>query len=319
MDAQRPVLNIPARELRLNRRAITFLICLCISALLWVVISLSENYTERRYFPVHYRDLPTDVNPDALEDTLSLEFSTTGFNLLFYDPGNEAIEVDASRLLQSQSGGFYFIPNSMLARQFNRQFGSTLKVLRLHPDTLKLPRLLGEGRMLPVSLSGKIPLHGDLDVMGHYYLEPDSVLVKGEIRIKELLVDPSGIRLREGKNRLALSIGDPGPGMYPSQDSVYLVLTAEKYTEREFRVPVEIVGLPPGYSFKPVPKKVNVKCRVPYSRLHVEVPISAEVDYKDIEAGKATKVKVHVKCQDPRIKIIRTHPETVDFILRKSG
>lgn len=319
MEAQRPVLNIPARELRLNRRAITFLACLIISALLWILISLSESFLERRYFPVKYLNIPQDVPAQSLPDTLSVEFTATGFNLLFHDPGDEPLVLDCATAPSSADQQYYFLPNALVARQFNRQFGSEMKIVRLLPDTMKFMRLRGEGRWLKVKFGGKVNFQGTISIVDSVRVIPDSVFIRGNSAGSWLTLT-SAVNGKEGKNTIPVPVSIPWEGAISETDSVWLQFTGEKFTEKEFRIPVTVVGLPEGYSFKAVPREVSVKCLVPFSQLQESgnIIFSATVDYKEMISQNLSKARVSVVSPNKSIKNLRSTPERVDFILRKN-
>ncbi|MCC7302057.1 MAG: hypothetical protein IT233_05395 [Bacteroidia bacterium] len=319
METQRPVQKHPARELRLNRRAITFLVCLLIACMLWVVISLSESYVERRYFHVEYTHLPADVIRSTLPDTLSVEFSATGFNLMFRDPGHASVRIDLTGARITQNQLFYFLPGTMLAKQFSRQFGSGMAVTRIQPDTLKIMRIRGEGQWMKVRFKGEIQLGVNLAVADSIRISPDSVLVRGSVMGSEIYTVKVPLRGQEGRNALRVRLDMPEKNAVPETDSVTIQFTLEKFTEKEFSVPVSVKNLPPDRSFKPVPKTVNVKCLVPFSLLQeVDAAMfTASVDYNEIAGQNLNKAKVTLLTSHPKIRSLRCTPERVDFILRK--
>ncbi len=323
MEASRTTRHPHTRELRLNRRAITFLICLAISALGWILISLSEDYIERQQFHLVYSELPPGVLHSTLPDTVLVEYTASGFNLLFHDPIGREINVNCSKVQLSGNGQFYFLPSSLVAKQFNRQFGLNFQIIRLLPDTIRL--VLGSGgKEVPVVFTGDIRYKGEVLLADSITIEPSRVRILGDGELYNTIttVQTQNLTLtaKEGFNTYPVALVKPGTGIEFLPDSVNIRFRGEKFTEREFTVPVTIMGLPAGYSFKPVPKEVKIKCLVPFSVLQTSgsLVFTATVDYKEISGKQSTKARLKLSSNSIRLKNIRSQPESVDFILRKS-
>ena len=86
---------------KLNRKVVTFFICIIISTGFWFLISLSQNYTSLLKFPVNYLNLPKNkVISNHLPDNIEIELEASGFHLLSYKFKNiqKPISIDAQLL-----------------------------------------------------------------------------------------------------------------------------------------------------------------------------------------------------------------------------
>ena len=72
------------RRLLLGKKVGTFLICLGIASLLWVVHALNRNYTYTLKVPVKFLNLPSNkLIVGELPEKLDVEIKTSGLKLLF--------------------------------------------------------------------------------------------------------------------------------------------------------------------------------------------------------------------------------------------
>ena len=324
MEASRTTRHTHTRGLRLNRRVVTFLICLALSSLGWTLISLSQDYLERQQFHVTYSGLPLEVLSNSLPDTILVEYNATGFNMLFRDPSGKDIQLDCSSTSVSGSGKYNFLPASSIAKQFNKRFGAEFRIQRVLPDTIRLVLAGSNAKRVPVEFAGRIKYKGNLFLIDSVAIDPSTVLLVGDTSayaaVEVVKTTALNWAALEGKNTFKLPLSLDGMPLESIPDSVTIRFTTEKFTEREFIVPVTITGLPKGYAFRPVPKEVKVKCMVPFSMLKDAGSISftAVVDYSEMDGKQSNKAHLHIRSGSGRLKQIRSFPESVDFILRKS-
>ena len=67
-------------KVRLNRRVATFLACLALSVLFWLLMNLSKEYTIVVSYPAEYVNIPTDkVISNLLPNNIDLEIKARGF------------------------------------------------------------------------------------------------------------------------------------------------------------------------------------------------------------------------------------------------
>jgi len=72
------------RRLLLGKKVGTFLICLGIASLLWVVHALNRNYKYTIQVPVKFLNLPSNkLIVGELPEKLDVEIKTSGLKLLF--------------------------------------------------------------------------------------------------------------------------------------------------------------------------------------------------------------------------------------------
>lgn len=81
---------------------LTFFICLVISALLWIFVSLSQEYTVTYDYKVTFEDFPQEKSKAvAAPDTIRLTFKAKGFALLApaYWESNRTLKLSVNKLV----------------------------------------------------------------------------------------------------------------------------------------------------------------------------------------------------------------------------
>ena len=99
-----------------------------------------------------------------------------------------------------------------------------------------------------------------------------------------------------------------------STDSVTVSFRVEKVTEASYTVPVSISGN--GENLKIFPDKTEIICRVPLSVFpHIDASdFSAQVQYLP-SLIKEKRLKVYLTRVPERVKVLKTIPEEVEFII----
>ena len=123
---------------RFNRRMITFLFCILISILIWLLMALSKDYIITITFPVKYVNMPADkLVSNKLPEKIDLEISSSGFNLLNYKfrQKRETVLVDINDAKYLSRNTYVIRANSRLDK-ITGQFKSDIKVVSIFPDSI---------------------------------------------------------------------------------------------------------------------------------------------------------------------------------------
>jgi len=121
-----------------NYKVITFLICLLIAFMLWLMNTLSKKYTENLTFAIEYSHFPQPQSGYSYNDTLKLKVNTSGFRVLAYKVGfvDKIIKIDAAAFRRREAGWQYNLNNHVHESKIEEQLGEDVKLLDITPDTL---------------------------------------------------------------------------------------------------------------------------------------------------------------------------------------
>lgn len=313
-------------NIRLNKKFITFLVCVFLSLFFWFITTFSKDYNSTITFPVTYLSIPkTKVIVNHLPENIDVDINASGFTILYYKLKHDVqpIRIDLRELrVQKDDPAYYIAMNSRLEK-IGRQFGNRIKVLKIIPDTLFVSYSKRTSKTVPVKLNAAITYDKEYQLKDSIRLVPGKVLISGpEERIAKIkFAETEFVKLEdvdsEVKKDIKLALSNDTSLIDLSNSIVELTVPVTKFTEANLDIPVQVDNLPKGYSLKIFPDKVSVKFNIPFDELDKTDASSfrVRVDYSKKTSGK--KLKVEVVKKPSNIKALKINPEKVEFIVRK--
>mgnify|MGYP001549873219 CR=1 FL=1 len=317
----------PKEGIRLNRRVVVFLICLMVSAFLWVVQTLSQNYAVEIYFPVEYHNLPKDkVVANPLPQNIQASVKISGFNYLIYKifHRNKIVFIDAKRLKKShERNNYYILPNSKI-ETISNQFNEDIEILKIEPDTIFFNFNKKISKQVRVKTNIAISYEENYQPTDSLTLSPKTITISGAKEIVEKIkfVETKPIVLKNVKNDVSLTLSilsSPQLKLVEiTPDIVKATMHVTKFTEAVIELPLDFVNVPKRYSIKTFPDKINVKYNVSLENYEKIKPSDfiAVVDYSKVSKG-SNKLKVELKKFPKEIHSLKISPQKVEFIIRK--
>jgi YbbR domain-containing protein len=313
--------------IRLNRRLVTFLFCVMISTLFWLLLELSKEYTIELKFPVSYINSPADkVIANPLPATIDIEITSRGFNLLIYKLKHtkEAVLIDLKDAKAMSEKNQYYLSTNSRIDKLTSQFSNDTKVLKVYPDTIFLNFNKKITKRVPVKANLKLAFDNNFQQTDSIKLIPDSIRISGAAdvvdKINYVTTEPMQLKSVHDSLSLKLSILKSNNLKFVDvlQPTVQAIVNVAKYTEGSIELPIEIENLPLNYSLKIFPDKVVVKYQVAFQNYEKieSIQFRAVVDYAKIERG-STKLKVQLLKYPAEVRSVRIHPEKVEYIIRK--
>ena len=167
-----------------------FLIFLFLSSVFWLLNQLEENYVTTVAYPVKYTNPPPNkVFVGELPSRVKLEIEGDGFKLMEYKIGKEImpIELDinsyALNPTDKQGKLNYYITTNSVKAQVSQQFGSSVKILDISPDSLFFEFAEQGNKKVPVKPDISYELGTQLMLKGGIELSPDSISISGPDKI----------------------------------------------------------------------------------------------------------------------------------------
>ncbi len=321
--------NGPAEKkgIRLNRRLITFLFCVIVSAFFWLLMSLSKEYTIELRFPVSYINSPADkVIANPLPSTIDIEIRSSGFNIFIYKLKHkkETVLIDIKDSKSLPVKNHYYLLTNSRTDKITAQFDNDIKVIKVYPDSIFLNFNKKVARKVPVKTNLKIDFDKQYQQSDSVKVIPDYITISGAADVVNKInyVEAEPVTLKGVNDSLSLKLNimkTPDIKMVDlSHSTVQVLVNATKYTEGTSELPIEIENLPRGYGLKIFPDKVTVKYHVAfenYEKINA-LQFRAVVDYSKIEQG-STKLKVQLLKYPSEIRSVKLNPEKVEFIIKK--
>lgn len=317
-------------EQKFNTKLYTFITCVIIATVFWVLLSLGGNFNTKITLGIDYLNLPSDKTLiNNLPKQFTLEINAKGFDLVsnYFNKRKLPITIDLSKINLnefSKKEKEYEIATTEFTSEINKYLGDDIRIISVSPDTLKLNFSDLQTKKVPVNLNIKIKPRKQFDIKGKLKASPDSITISGT---KEELDTINSVNSeREEFVELDKTISKMmniekrnNPDIFYSQDKIYVTIPIEKFTEKTFEIPLKMVNLKPQYNIKVLPAKVTISFMVAVSDYNTitEKLFNPVVDFKDFNPENDTKMKVSLSTFSDNIKSIQIDPPFVDYIIIK--
>jgi YbbR domain-containing protein len=314
-------------KIRLNRKVVTFLCCVFISILFWLLTALSKEYTITLSYPADYVNPPKDkVVSNDLPEKIYIDIRSKGFFLLAYkfkEAKTVYVDLKDSRPLGIKKNNYYLLSNSQI-NKITGQFSSRIKILNISPDTIFLNFNKKITKLVPVKSNLSIAFDNLYQQTDTTTLAPAFIAISGAAdvinKVDHVETKPLVVNNINSSREIAISVINPSRNgdIQMSTSEVKAIVNVKKYTEATIELPIEAVNLPIGYSLKSFPDKVIVKYNVAfdsYDKINAQ-QFRAIIDYKKAEAN-SNKLKIILEKYPKEIRAIKLNPEKVEYILKK--
>lgn len=316
-------------EPRLNRRSVAFLLCLLLSALFWLLTSLSKEYVDQIKIPVEYVGLPDELlmaNDPA--QTVTAEVRGIGFELLWNwaKTGDVklTIQADPATLpsVMKDNEEFHYV----LTNGKNELINTTedqLEVLSIEPDTVFIRFRPKHLKSVPVKLDGRFSFAKQYDMMNEPSIVPDSVIIIGPKEVVDTIkfVQTEPLTLTDLQESITTEVNlipfDSNSNIRSSHKAVTVEVNVVEFTEATVTVPITI-RKDEKLSVQVFPQEVEIKYLVP-------LPEFDKVDASQFQASvELTKevmgnshLIVSIDRQPDMVKQVRVIPPQVEFIIQR--
>lgn len=278
---------------RQGRNALTFLVFIGISAVLWVVQVLNEE-TQRDLRCVvrltHVPDSLTRVSP--LPEAVNVSVRARGTQLMRYLWTSEPeISIDFRTY---KSGNHISFGEAALRSFFRNTIGGNVQVQSVTPDTLSVYFTSRPGIELPVKVDAHVMSGPQYAIIGKVRALTDSVMLFAMDGISSKIRSVSTVpiilnNVRSSRTLRVALIPPQGTRVIP--DSVDVRVEVEPLVSKTRRVPVKALNVPHGRKLITVPAQIEVYYMVPmsiYKKTDADPHFVVNVDYRDIAANPHT-------------------------------
>lgn len=311
---------------KLRVRLLIFLVCLSISASMWVFIELMKDYTTDVEYSISFTNVPEDlILVNQADSTIHVGVNAQGFELLVagFLKKKQTIELDLSniRIRQDQSGYSAYMPASRVLEQVGMQLKFAKAITYIRPDTLFFRFSEIYRKKVPVILDLDYSFESQYNLTDSIRYSPVFVTVSS---IKDVI---DTLRFIKTEHRVLNGLDSSRTVAIPlhksikggmirySEDTIRAILNVKKFTEAVFTITVDVSGniLP----IKIFPEQVEISCMVPmdeYSDLDASGFAAAVIATPAI-LSSSRKLKVLLTRQPQNVRSIRIRPDQVEYIV----
>jgi hypothetical protein len=304
-----------------------FLFFLLLSAILWLLNSLNQEFTTSLHYNVTYINPPKNKVVTGEEKSgLNIILKGRGYTLLsIMVKGSQSpliIDLESTYYHRSGQGGRVYYLSSGIRDVVQNQLGSDLQVISIQPDTVEFSLSGSMKKKVKVEAKLDISLEKQCLIKGNPICIPDSITVSGPSSIIDTLTIVT--TQAETLNKLGKSIGlnlplEKQEKLYYDNDMITVNIVVEKYTEAMLKVPIKVINLPYGLRLKTFPHDATLVFNVPLSDYNKLTPglFSVVVNYREIGNKNVNKLDVIVKEVPEFVYSLKSSPKTVEFIVEK--
>lgn len=311
-------------------RLTVFMICLAISAFIWMLIKLSDQYSSDIVIPVTYSDIPEGkILVNNVDTAIKIGITERGFALAWVKYFRQKNPINISlknyRLREQMHQYVSLIGTQAWSQQFLNQYDLKGEVEYVLPDTIAFYFEDRYSREVPVEPDIQIKFKKQFFAYDTMAISPARVTISGLYKhvneINTIKTVPTKFEnLNESiDQKVALEIPGQASEIQIEPPAVNINLPVEKFTESQIEIPIIKIREPQGERIKIFPDKVTVTYLVAlkdYDKINPDM-FSCQVDLSGTEGADDNKLEVSINNHPQFIKIISIEPAEVDYLVLK--
>lgn len=310
-----------------SNRWVTFLYCLLIAFLFWLLIVFSNEYKAPVSFNLRYINFPQDkMLANKLPGRVDIEITTSGFTFLgfYFNRLNDTLYLDVSKLRKNKNEQDYYLPGYSQAQQFEAQLGNQLKISKIDLDTLHFYFDKKVTKVVPVKLNLNYEFEKQFQLSGKIELKPSKIVLSGPASVMNNLIELNTQQLNF--TNLNKTISRTADLIIPAElnsidfstKKVVVKIPVEKFTEGTLDLPVEVLNVPEQYQLKTFPSRVKITYLVGLSNYQkVSADQFSLLAYYDPKNEQASSLKLKLVKFPEIVRQVKIETENVEFILKK--
>ena len=313
---------------RQDKRIITYLVCVGIATIFWLLNALSKNYTVDLTFPVRYTNMPKNkILVNEPPDKFTLQVNSYGFTLLrhklklSFSPLVFNVNDFTRNMMENTKQSEYTILTSQYMEEIADQLSSELKVLSISPDTVHFNFDQIINKKVKVYPDVQIELKKQYQLSGPVRTKPDSVLVSGPRSVldtlKQVTTKYQYFKSVSEAIQRNVSLAEYD-NLQIENKRIVLNIPIEEYTESQMLIPLFIENKPDSLNLKLFPNRVKVSFLVGLSRYSEILPedFKLVVTWSEISRDKS-RLKVDTQAIPPFVKSVKIVPDEVEYLIEK--
>lgn len=301
---------------------LVFLAFLCVSTILWCVMTLNDEDQCDVRMPFELTNVPDSVTlinepPSIVAVSLRAQ-GAQRLKLAFTNPPTLSADF---RLFRGRDV-LKLTNTDMKALARNALGGAT--VVFLSPDSLTINYTTSAGRMLPVAVDYSVATGPKSVLVGEPSLSFDSVRVFSQarfnMRAKKVLTQPINLSgINETTTRRVALVAPAGSRVIP--DSVDVTFKVEPLILKSRKVAIETVNVPNGMRLITFPATVNVRYLISqsdYVNKNFEPKMRVVADYATIDQSGATRnMRLRLRDVSAGLQNVQLEADSVEFIIER--
>jgi hypothetical protein len=311
-----------------ERRFITFIFFVILSALFWFIRSLGEEYESKVEYPVRYIDFPENkVLVGNVPYKLQLTVRAKGFSILRSKMNLDMIPLRfnvSSFSLNSRGIDTFFIVTESVKEVLSAEL-KDMTILDIKPDTLffKLTGIsVKRVPVIPVLAMNNRFFQQEFMLNGKITVDPDTIIISGPTVLVDSVRYVQTVPIRYtnlSDTAKARSNLKPINMITYSQQQVTAVIPVDRFTEVENRLTIIPINVPDSLNLIAIPGQVTATFRISLSNYNriVNNPLMPLIDYNAIRKNSLPRLSVFLADTPDYIVNLMFNPKVTEFIITR--
>ena len=299
---------------------LTFLCFVALATALWFGHAMQSVRNARVVLPVHYTGIPQDAyfQDQLLPTSLKIEIRDAGKRLRKYQVNPPELTIDVSAQIHEQKGEIR-VSSDVLRRSVSDLLQGTSKLVSVEPEQILCPYTRQEEKTVSIALDGDFLPAAEYQMVGEPQLLQPNVKAYGTAEQLATLqhIQTERVQVATLKDTTLLTLALLAPkGIRIAQDSVLVQIVTERFTEKQFRLPIHATETREGERLRLFPHEVSIVVRVGISHF-------AEVTEDDFDVWCPypnmgdNRLTIYVEHHNPYITNLRFFPQEAEFIVER--
>ena len=311
---------------KFSKNFIVFMFFLLLSTVFWFLNALNKTYTTDVLIPVSFYSFPeSNIPTENTETTVHVIITAQGFEILAQKISTIfPLKVDVQKHgfnLQNKRQKAYILTDSLL-RDVKNYFGENLKIEEVSPDTIIFDFSKNLNKKVPVQSNISYTTKSGYMISDDIKFIPDSITISGSKNILNKInfvftqykqYTNLGKNVQENLDLMHIK------GVGFSNYNVEIMIKAEKFTESEITVPVEILNTPEKYNILAFPSEIKIKYKVPLSEYNLikKEDFKAIADFLHEKDSLPEFLNVQLIKIPKKVKSVKIYPQKLEYIIEK--
>lgn len=298
-----------------------FLICLCLSALTWFIVKLSDDYTINLQLQIRFTDAPANQIIHTKGYPIDVTIQAEGFKLLKYklfSNKSRRFDVPLSEVkYKNINESNYSISSTTVKDLISNYLQINISNIELTQTEYLFTMYKLASKRVKVSLLTDISFNSQYNLYGEPSVTPDSITIYGAYNsLKDYdYINTQLVARKNVKNDINTSVPiQLNEEIFSDTKKVDVYINVEKYTESEVTLPINTLGINNLILF---PDKAKVKYIVAlkdYSNIST-MSFNVEIDTTNFRTKDLLPIRVAVYPNNTTI--IGIEPEKVEYLMTK--
>jgi len=241
----------------------TFFLFLLLALFFWVLTKFSKEYTDTVKAVVLYKDIPENVTITGKGSAeINFDMKTNGFEFLYFKIKKPTVELDVTSYYKDGKNSISLSRDDLI-NLLNDQISNNNSVKNVYGNGIVIDLDTIVTQKLPVKVQSDIQYKEGYKSAGEIISVPDSVNVSGPLgaieNIKNLKTDVLKIENVDHNISEKIKIIIPsGIELTVEPDVVSVQIVVQEYTQKQLKLPIELIGVPEGQIVKLIPESINI-------------------------------------------------------------